>query len=178
MRGLTIVVALALACAVTAGEVESRRLTHYLPQDTLEAVVRAEKWTELTLNVKGGLCKGDVVRVWAGGLIDRGGDQPGENVNGPEGTPPAAGGEARPFALSDRPEHAHALLLKTESTVSTKCLPAGKPLELKLTKDGEKVWIGFNDEKGRFQDNHLGRGKRHQLDPLWVRIEVVRIIVD
>jgi len=178
MRGLSIVVVLALSCVVPAGEVESRRLTHYLPQDTLETVVRTEKWTEVALNVKGGLCKGDVVRVWAGGLIDRGGDQPGENVNGPDGTPSQPGEEVRSCALSDRPEHAHALLFKTESSGPAKCLPAGKPLEIKLTKDGEKVWIGFNDEKGRYQDNHLGKGKRHQLDPLWVRIEVVRIIVD
>ena len=29
-----------------------------------------------------------------------------------------------------------------------------------------------------FQDNHLGRGLRHELDPLWVRLEVVRTTVD
>ena len=49
---------------------------------------------------------------------------------------------------------------------------------MKLSKDGEKVWIGFNDEKGSYHDNRLGKGKRHELDPLWVRIEVVRIVVD
>ncbi len=65
-----------------------------------------------------------------------------------------------------------------ESTGPTKCLPPGQPLEIKLTRDKEKLWIGFNDEKGRYQDNHLGKGKRHELDPLWVRIEVVRITVD
>jgi hypothetical protein len=27
-------------------------------------------------------------------------------------------------------------------------------------------------------DNHLGKGRRHELDPLGMRIEVVRIIVD
>ena len=47
-----------------------------------------------------------------------------------------------------------------------------------MTKDKEKLWIGFNDEKGRYQDNHLGKGRRHELDPLWVRIEVVRMTVD
>ena len=51
-------------------------------------------------------------------------------------------------------------------------------LDIKLTKDGEKLWVGFNDEKGRYQDNHLGKGRRHELDPLWVRVEVVRITVD
>ncbi|HKB37650.1 MAG TPA: hypothetical protein VKD72_14480, partial [Gemmataceae bacterium] len=74
--------------------------------------------------------------------------------------------------------HAHALLFKTEGPGVQKCRPAGKPLEIKLTKDREKLWIGFNDERGRYQDNHLGKGLRHELDPLWVRIEVVRIIVD
>ena len=59
-----------------------------------------------------------------------------------------------------------------------KCRPPGKPLEIKLGKDGERVWVGFNAEKGQYRDNHLGRGLRHQLDPLWVRIEVVRITVD
>ena len=43
---------------------------------------------------------------------------------------------------------------------------------------GEKLWLGFNDARGRYQDNHLGKGLRHEFDPLWVRIEVVRIIVD
>src|SRR5947208_10460621 len=83
-----------------AAEVESRQLTHYLPQDSLEAAVRKEGWTEVPLNVKGGVRKGDIVRVWAGGLIDRGnGEQPGEHVNGPSGHP-AEGGTRPPFALS------------------------------------------------------------------------------
>ncbi len=82
------------------------------------------------------------------------------------------------FALSAKPEHAHAVLFRTESTSAVNCLPAGKPLEIKLTKDGEKVWVGFNDEKGRYYDNHIGKGRRHERDPLWVRIEVVRIVVD
>ena len=38
--------------------------------------------------------------------------------------------------------------------------------------------VGFNDERGRYQDNHLGKGRRHEFDPLWVRVEVVRLIVD
>src|SRR5262245_15219690 len=69
-----------------AAEVESRQLTHYVPQDFLETAIRTEGWTEVTLNVKGGVRKGDVVRIWAGGSIDRGnGEQPGQNVNGPGG---------------------------------------------------------------------------------------------
>jgi hypothetical protein len=71
-----------------AAELESRQLTHYIPQDQLETIVRTEDWTQIPLAVKGGTLKGDTVRVWAGGLIDRGnGDQPGENVNGPDGPP-------------------------------------------------------------------------------------------
>src|SRR5438270_14078589 len=67
---------------LVAAEVESRVLTHYVPQDLLEAAVRTEGWTELALAVKGGLHKGDVVRVWAGGSIDRGnGERPGDNVS-------------------------------------------------------------------------------------------------
>ena len=57
-------------------------------------------------------------------------------------------------------------------------MPPGQPLEIKMTRDKERLWVGFNDEKGRYQDNHLGRGRQHELDPLWVRIEVVRTIVD
>jgi hypothetical protein len=151
-------------------------LTHYLPQDFLETAVRTENWTEVPLAVKGGVRKGDVVRVWAGGSIDRGnGEQPGQNVNGP------AGIEAKEkvnFALSAEPAHAFALLFKTESTGPIKCLAPGRPLEIKLSKDKEKLFVGFNDVKGRYQDNHLGKGRRHELDPLWVRIEVVRITVD
>jgi hypothetical protein len=167
-----------LNASVTAGEVESRQLTHFIPQDFLETAVRTENWTEIPLNVKGGVRMGDVVRIWAGGTIDRGnGEQPGKNVNGPDGfrfpMPP------RPvFALSVEPAHAYALLFKTESSGPTKCLPPGKPLEIRLARDNEKLRIGFNDEKGRYQDNHLGKGLRHELDPLWIRIEVVRIIVD
>src|SRR5262245_19130853 len=95
-----------------AAEVESRQLTHYVPQDALEAAVRKEGWTEIPLAVKGGVRKGDVVRVWTGGTIDRGGaGQPGENVNGPEGV--AVAGKAT-FALSPDPAHAYALLFKSE----------------------------------------------------------------
>jgi hypothetical protein len=180
MRGLGFVVALGFACAALAADVESRQLTHYVPQDLLETVVRKEDWTEVTLQVKGEVRKGDVVRVWAGGSIDRGNsDRPGQNVNGPDGIRLSPVSNEKPaFALSAEPSHTYALLFKTESTGPTKCLPAGKPLEINLAKDKEKIWIGFNDEKGRYQDNHLGKGNRHELDPLWVRIEVVRTTVD
>ena len=180
MRRFAVAALIVLPCAALAADVESRQLTHYVPQDFLETAIRTENWTEVPLAVKGGVRKGDIVRVWAGGSIDRGnGDQPGENVNGPDGLDPARLGTDRPaFALSAEPAHAYALLFKTESTKPTKCLPPGKPLEIKLSADKEKVWIGFNDEKGRYQDNHLGKGKRHELDPAWVRIEVVRITVD
>jgi hypothetical protein len=160
-----------------AAEVESRVLTHYLPQDFLETAVRTEDWTEVPLAPKGGgIRQGDTIRIWAGGLIDRGnGDQPGESCNGPDGHAPA---DKAQYALANDPALAFALLFKTDLTVPAKCLPPGKPLEIKLTRDTEKLWIGFNDEKGKYRDNHLGRGKRHERDPLWVRIEVVRTIVD
>jgi hypothetical protein len=163
-----------------AAEVESRQLTHYVPQDFLESAVRSEKWTEVPLAVKGGVRKGDVVRIWAGGVIDRGdGERPGQIVNGPDGVPPEYFDSAKPnCALSEKLEHSYALLFKTDSSGPAKCLPSGKPLEIKIAKDNEKLWIGFNDVKGQFQDNHLGKGLRHEFDPLWVRIEVVRITVD
>jgi hypothetical protein len=163
-----------------AADVESRQLTHYIPQDFLETVVRTENWTEVPLNVKGGVRKGDIVRIWAGGSIDYGNcDEPGQRIVGPDGINTAFFDSAKPnSALSSELEHSYALLFKTETTGPTKCLPPGKPLEIKLTRDKEKLWIGFNDEKGRYQDNHLGKGRRHELDPLWVRVEVVRITVD
>jgi hypothetical protein len=179
VRRCALFLVLAFCGPALAADVESRVLTHYLPQDLLEVAVRKEGWTEITLNVKGGVRKGDVVRLWAGGSIDRGnGDQPGENTNGPDGTPLLTGTASSAFALSEEPSHAYALLFKTDVAGPTRCLPAGKPLEIKLTRDNEKLSVGFNDEKGRYQDNHLGKGKRHELDPLWVRIEVVRIVVD
>ena len=181
LSGFSICVYLCLSADNSlAADVESRQLTHYVPQDALEAAVRKEGWSEVALAVKGGIRKGDVVRIWAGGSIDRGnGEQPGANVNGPVGIDAAALGKEKPaFALSSEPAHAFALLFKTDAVAPVRCLPPGKPLEIKLTKDGEKVFVGFNDEKGRYQDNHLGKGRRHELDPLWVRIEVVRITVD
>ena len=172
-----------LACSAIAADVESRQFTHYIPQDLLEAAVRKEGWTETPLALKGGVRKGDMVRIWAGGSIDRGnGDQPGDNVSGPDGVAPATETSGSPnvknLALSQEPAHAFALLFKSEAPAICKCLPPGKPLEIKLTKDKEKLWLGFNDERGRYYDNHLGKGRRHELDPLWVRIEVVRTIVD
>jgi hypothetical protein len=172
--------ALMLVLSASAAELESRVLTHYVPQDFLETAVRTEGWTEIPLNLKGGVKKGDVVRIWAGGIIDRGnGDQPSQYVSGPAGAAPAASSPTDvKWALSAEPSHAYALLFKTETSGIKKSPPPGKPLEIPVAKDKEHIWIGFNDEKGRFQDNHLGKGRRHELDPLWVRIEVVRTIVD
>jgi hypothetical protein len=180
MRLVLILAGLSLALPLSAAELESRVLTHYVPQDFLEKAIRTEGWTELPLAVKGGVRKGDVVRIWAGGSIDRGnGDQPGENVAGPDGVDAAkAAVDVKKLALSSEAKHAFALLFKTEGLGLHKCRPAGKPLEIKLTKDREKVWLGFNDERGRYADNHLGKGRRHERDPLWVRVEVVRVIVD
>lgn len=165
---------------VLAADVESRVLTHYVPQDFLEAAVRKEDWSEVVLDVKGGVRKGDMVRIWAGGVIDRGnGDQPGQNASGPSGPEPAALAGPKPdLTLAPEPALAFALLFKTDTSGLKKCLPPGKPLEIRLTEDKEKLWVGFNDERGRYYDNHIGKGLRHELDPLWVRIEVVRTIVD
>jgi hypothetical protein len=180
MRTGAILFLLGLGQLAPAAELESRVLTHYLPQDALETAVRTEGWTELTLNVKGGLRKGDVVRIWTGGSIDRGnGDQPGENVNGPTGVEAGTVAvEPARLAISQEAGHAYALLWKSESSGVKLSPAAGKPLEITLTKDNEKLSLGFNDERNRFQDNHLGKGRRHELDPLWVRIEVVRMVVD
>jgi hypothetical protein len=179
MRRASVVLLLVFGLTVTAADVESRVLTHYVPQDLLETVARTEGWTEVPLKVAGGPRKGDLVRVWAGGSIDRGnGDQPGDNVAGPEGAAGVSADDAKKLALAQTPELAFALLAKTDSNEPRKCLPAGKPLEIKLTKDNEKLWVGFNDERGRYNDNHLGKGRHHEFDPLWLRIEVVRIVVD
>ncbi len=175
MRITALLTLLLLALAAPGADVESRVLTHYVPQDFLETVVRKEGWTEVKLAVAGGVRKGDVVRIWAGGSIDRGGERPGEAVAGPAGL---AKGGGPGFALSSDPAHAFALLVKTESGLVTKSLPPGKALEIKLTKDGERLSIGFNDERSRYHDNHIGKGRRHEFDPLWVRVEVVRVVVD
>jgi hypothetical protein len=177
MRGLATMLVLVAGATAPAAELESRVLTHYLPQDFLEAAVRTEGWTKLALDVPGGLRKGDVVRVWAGGSIDRGnGDRPGQHVAGPGGD--AGPADPHRLALSAERGHAFALLVKAETSGAKKCAPPGKALEVKLAKDKEPLWIGFNDERGRYRDNHLGRGSRHEFDPLWVRVEVVRTIVD
>src|SRR5579864_9455343 len=88
MRATAVVLMLSVVLASHASEVESRVLTHYVPQDFLETVVRTEGWTKLPLDVKGGVRKGDVVRIWAGGSIDYGNaDRPGQNITGPAGAP-------------------------------------------------------------------------------------------
>jgi hypothetical protein len=179
MRATAVILVLALTSIAAGAELESRVLTHYLPQDLLETAVRTEGWTEVPLDLKGGLRKGDVVRIWMGGSIDRGnGDHPGDNVNGPAGVDGGTAVDAAKMVLSTEKADAFAVLVKTESAGPKRPAPPGKPLEIKLTKDKEKLWIGFNDEKGRYADNHLGKGRHHESDPFWVRIEVVRTIVD
>ena len=180
MRLASVMVILFLASPVIGAELESRVLTHYVPQDFLETVVRTEGWTELKLDVKGGIRKGDVLRIWTGGSIDYGnGDQPGQNISAPSGPgSPLANLEPRQLALSPDSAHAFSLLVKTEGKAFKKCAKAGKPLEIPMTRDKERLWAGFNDFRGRYQDNHLGRGRQHELDPLWMRIEVIRIIID
>jgi hypothetical protein len=180
MRTLAAFSVIGFALAALGADVESRRLTHYVPQDLLESAIRKEGWTEIPLNLKGGILKGDIVRIWTGGSIDRGnGDQPGKNVNGPTGIETSSNAkEAAAFALSPIADHAYALLFKCDSPGLKKPLPPGRPLEIKMTKDNEKLSVGFNDLRGQYNDNHLGRGRRHEFDPLWIRIEVVRTIVD
>jgi len=180
MRGVVRILGLVLAVATLGADLESRVLTHYVPQDLLETAVRTEGWTEVPLNLKGGVRKGDVVRIWVGGVIDFGnGDQPGQNIATPDGVQGgSSSADPAKLVLSTDPSHGLALLFKSDGPDLRRWLPAGKPLEIKLTKDKERLWVGFNDEKGRYQDNHLGRGRRHEFDALWVRAEVVRIIVD
>jgi hypothetical protein len=179
MRVLTLTLAAALAMNASAAELDSRVLTHYIPQDFLETAIRTEGWTEVPINLKGGPVKGDMIRIWAGGSIDRGnGDQPSQYVAGPAGESASQSPGEFKGALSSQPEHVYALLFKTDNSGIKKCAVPGKPLEITVTKDKEKLFVGFNDDKGRYYDNHLGKGRRHELDPLWVRIEIVRTIVD
>jgi hypothetical protein len=179
MRTLALTMGMAWVMNLSAAELESRVLTHYIPQDFLETAIRTEAWTEVPINLKGGVRKGDVIRIWAGGSIDRGnGDQPSQYVAGPVGESAAPSKGEFKGALSSQPEHAYALLFKTDNSGIKKCAVPGKPLEITVTKDKEKFFVGFNDDKGRFYDNHLGKGRRHELDPLWVRVEIVRTIVD
>jgi hypothetical protein len=171
---------LVLALSSSAADLESRALTHYVPQDLLESIVRKEGWTEIVLKPYNGVRKGDVARLWSGGMIDHGnGTQPGVNVAGPAGpATKVSPEEAKKMVLSPNPDQAYALLFKTEDGKIYKCQTPGKPALVPLAKDGAKLWIGFNDVRGRYLDNHLGKGRRYEFDPLWVRIEVIRIIVD
>src|SRR5438045_3622197 len=101
MRWASMFVIVFIALHAPAADLESRVLTHFVPQDQLDAVVRTEGWTEIVLNIKGGVRKGDTVRIWSGGLIDRGGDQPGETCAGPAGVEPKlAPTELQTLALS------------------------------------------------------------------------------
>jgi len=179
MRIITLAMTVVLVMNISAAELESRVLTHYIPQDFLETAVRTEGWTEVAINLKGGLVKGDTIRIWAGGSIDRGnGDQPGQYVSGPAGDAVSPSPSGSKGVLSAQPDHTFALLFKTDGSGIKKSAVPGKPLEILVAKDKEKLFVGFNDEKGRYLDNHLGKGKRHELDPMWMRVEVVRITVD
>jgi hypothetical protein len=180
MPVVVLAVCLGASWNASAAEVESRVLTHYVPQDFLETVVRTETWTELPLAVKGGVRKGDTIRIWTGGTVDYGNaDQPGENIaSQTRDAKPSYEHDARKLALSGNADHAFAVLFKTDQSGIRRWGVAGKPIEIPIGKDKERLWIGFNDLRGRYNDNHLGKGRRHELDPLWIRIEVVRIIVD
>src|SRR6266849_2159359 len=106
MRIITLAMTVVLVMNISAAELESRVLTHYIPQDFLETAVRTEGWTEVAINLKGGLVKGDTIRIWAGGSIDRGnGDQPSQYVAGPEGESSRQSAGDLKGALSSQPEH-------------------------------------------------------------------------
>src|SRR5271166_1302745 len=129
MRTVVMLTLLVLAGVNWAADVESRALTHYVPQDLLEEAVRKEGWTEIVLKPYNGVRKGDVARIWAGGMIDRGGEQPGKDAAGPSGpdrktTPGTLG----PLALAPDPGLAYALLFKTDDGVPHRCNVPGKPL--------------------------------------------------
>ena len=177
---VSLVLILVLTVAVPAADLESRAMTHYIPQDFLETIVRKEGWTEIVLKPYGGVRKGDFARIWSGGMIDRGnGDRPGINVNGPSGleTGKIMPTEANKLALSAEPQHGFALLFKSDDGKVHKSQTPGKPLEIPLKENG-KLFIGFNDLKGQYNDNHLGKGRRYELDPAWVRVEIIRIVTD
>lgn len=177
MRTTALLLLLLMGINSSAADLESRALTHYIPQDLLENIVRKEGWTEITLKPYDGVKKNDIARIWTGGVVDHGnGNQPGVHVAGPDGAK-VSPTEAAKMALSTQPDLAYALLFKTEDGVLHKPTP-GKPLEIRLTKAGSRLWVAFNDQRGRYADNHLGKGRRYELDPLWVRVEVIRIIVD
>ena len=180
MRNPVILMVCATTLTASAADLESRALTHYIPQDSLESIVRKDEWTEIVLKPFGGVRKGDKARIWAGGMIDRGGaDQPGQKVNGPAGLD----GKDMPtdptrLALSPDAAHAFAILFKTDDGKIHRCAGPGQPLEFSLVKEGGRLWIGYNDLRGQYNDNHLGKGRRFELDPAWVRVEVIRIVTD
>src|SRR5438445_12572281 len=96
MHRAAVVLLLVASYAAHGADLESRVLTHYVPQDLLETAVRTENWTEIPLKVAGGTRKGDIIRIWAGGSIDRGnGDRPGANVGGSEGVAGASAEAAK-----------------------------------------------------------------------------------
>src|SRR5947209_17009945 len=118
MRTTGIALLLLCATAAPAAEVESVVWRHYLPQDFLETVVRSEKWLPLPLDVPGGVRKGDIVRIWAGGSVDWGNcDRPGQNASGPAGPEGTPALDARQLALAPDLGQALAVLIKGDRGV-------------------------------------------------------------
>src|SRR5262245_48755267 len=114
MRCLALAALSIMTLSAGAADLESRALTTYVAQDTLEGLVRKEGWLELTLKPYGGVRKGDILRVWAGGVIDRGnGDAPGQNFAAPTGSDARKIGiSPANLSLSTNPGHACAILFK------------------------------------------------------------------
>ena len=84
MRRIVLLVILLSPLPAFAAELESRVLTHDVPTGPAGCSGPDGGLDRDRHRREGGPRKGDMVRLWAGGSIDRGsGDQPGMNVNGP-----------------------------------------------------------------------------------------------
>src|SRR5688572_28945963 len=142
MRWMLVCVFSGMTLTLAAAELESRALTHYVPQDLLQTIVRKEGWTEIVLKPYNGVRKGDIARVWSGGMIDRGGgDAPGMNVCGPTGADAGTMGvDPAKLSISTNPKHAYSIVFKTEDDVAHACQATGKPLQIPLKIDGARLW--------------------------------------
>src|SRR5262249_20704154 len=90
MRSLSLLLTATLCGLPCADELESRHLTHYVPQDLQETAVRKGGGREVPRAIRGGVHRGDPVRTGAGGSTARGnGAQPAQHVNAPAGPDPA-----------------------------------------------------------------------------------------
>ena len=181
MRWILFLLTWGFTLTLSAAEMESRAQTHYVPQDLLQTIVRKEGWTEITLKPYNGVRKGDVVRVWAGGVIDRGGgDAPGINVCGPTGgAVHRHGGRRREVvALAPIPSTPFRSCSRPRTKSPTPAKRPANPCKSRSRRTAPACGSASTTKKGAFMDNHLGKGRRHELDPAWVRIEVIRIIVD